>query len=440
MTLDPGAVPTIHRAVELAVAGLGTTLIAATLNAEGHRPPPTRNRRNQYVQTASSGWTHGRVSNLLRHPALVGTLIRKGAPDLVGYYPPVLMPEGWATLRAAMEQRDTLRGQLRGGSQKVHSLFQTVIRCVECGGPISFHAPSTRAKPGHPGYMACREGNRRQGGTCTNKGYIQADQLEAHCLTRLQLTDWEALLRRPEDDQDRHQLEQEVARLNGERDRTAAQIKAAKERAEDAFLAGATDARLATIEGAMARLQGQLEAITTDLAGASRRLAIARARPTSADAATELSDRIHSFRIGLATATPTERLAFNRWLLSRQPAIEFRLGPKPVSGGDRLVWLLVDGRRVSYAPLAGPARQWAREQGMVDPALAIAEQLPSGDTAVLLLKERPAVPRGRLVVEHGARLLVISPAAPLAEAEPPFDWPWAVLFTDAAGAGGEAES
>jgi hypothetical protein len=77
---------------------------------------------------------------------------------------------------------------------------------------------------------------------------------------------------------------------------------------------------------------------------------------------------------------------------------------------------------------------------MVDPAMAIAEQLPSGDTAVLLLKERPAVPRGRLVVEHGARLLVISPAAPLAEAEPPFDWPWAVLFTDAAGAGGEAES
>jgi hypothetical protein len=290
--------------------------------------------------------------------------------------------------------------------------------------------------------MACREGNRRQGGTCTNKGYIQADHLEAHCLTRLQLADWKALLRRPEDDQDRHQLEQEVGRLNGERDRTAAQLEAAQERAQEAWLAGATEARLATIEGAMARIQAQLEAVTTDLAGASRRLAIARARPTSAEAASELSDRIHSFRIGLATATPAERLAFNRWLLSRQPAIEFRVGPKPAAGGDRLVSLLLDGRRVSYAPLAGPARVLAREQGMVDPALAVSETLPDGNIAVVLLERGPESappPRGQLELIDGGHILVLNPSCPAADAEPPDEWPWSALaIPGLASAGGAA--
>jgi hypothetical protein len=230
------------------------------------------------------------------------------------------------------------------------------------------------------------------------------------------MADWKALLRRPEDDQDRHQLEQDVARLTGERDQTKAQLKGAQERAEEAWLAKVTEARVATIEGAMARLQGQLETITTDLAAAEQKLAIARSRPTSVEAATQLSDRIRSFRMSLPTATPAERLAFNRWLLSRQPAIEFKVHPKPVAGGDRLVELFLGGQRVSYAPLAGLARVLAWEQGMVDPALVAEEHLPSGHVAALLI-ERPEMGSDPAAwLEKAGHLLVVNPAKPLEEA------------------------
>jgi hypothetical protein len=131
-----------------------------------------------------------------------------------------------------------------------------------------------------------------------------------------------------------------------------------------------------------------------------------------------------------------------------QQGIEPGLVLQPHGGGfqrphgrDRRVELRVGGRYIGIAPLAGPARQWAREKGMVDPTLAIAEQLPDGRTALVLIERTPGPPpppRGRVAVEHSARLLVINPAAPAAEAEPPFEWTWACLWLSDLGSDGGA--
>jgi hypothetical protein len=277
-------------------------------------------------------------------------------------------------------------------------------------------------------------------GACSNTGAIQYDQIESHCLTRLQLADWEALLRRPEDDADRQGLEQDVAQLQGDHARLHGLLEITQRRAEDAFLAGATDERLATIERSLGRLRSQLAQVGDQVTEAEQRLVVLRSRPSAPEVAAELTDRVKAFWKALPTATPAERLDFNRWLLSRQPAIEFRLGPKPTSGGDRLVSLLLDGRRVSYAPLAGPARQWAREQGMVDPTLAIAEQLPDGNIAMVLIERGPEPappPRGQLELIEGGHILVLNPSCPAADAEPPDEWPWSALFVPGlASAGG----
>jgi hypothetical protein len=360
MVVDPTAAATINRAVELAINGMGTTLIAATLEEEGHRPPPTNNRRSQYGP-ARGKWTHGRLSFLLRHQSLLGTLVRKGAPPIPGYYPAVLTPARWVELRAAMERRDKMRGRLRGSSQKVHNLFQNLARCACCGGPISYHKPSARSRKTHPGFVACREGNVRKGGTCSNTGYILYDQFEAHCLTRLRSSDWEALLRRPEDDAGRLELEQQVGHLAMERDRLQGQLDAAQIRAEAAWLEGTTETRLATIEGAIEKLKATFQAVQTDLAGAEQQLAIIRARPSGSDAALEMMERVSEFCIGLEEATPAQRLSFNRWLLSRDPAIQFLLHP------GKKIELLVGGVSHGIEPLQAKVRRAAMEDGFMDP-------------------------------------------------------------------------
>jgi DNA invertase Pin-like site-specific DNA recombinase len=367
MVIDPTASATIHRAVELAINGMGTTLIAATLEEEGHRPPPTNNRRSQYGP-ARGKWTHGRLSFLLRHQGLLGTLVRKDAPPIPGYYPAVLTASRWAELRAAMERRDKMRGRLRGSSQKVHNLFQGLGRCACCGGAISFHKASTRSREHHPGFVACREGNVREGGNCTNRGYVLYDEWEAHCLTRLGSSDWEALLRRPEDDAGLLELEQRVSHLTMERDRLQAQLDAAQARAEAAWLEGATEIRQATIEGALEKLKATLQGVQTDLAEAEQQLAIVRTRPTGSDAAAEMQERVSEFWIGLKQASPAERLSFNRWLISRDPAVQFLLHP------GKQIELVVGGVSQGIKPLEPEARLMAMEDGLVEP---ITVELPS---------------------------------------------------------------
>lgn len=212
LVLDPDHTRSIRRAVALATAGQGMVLISRRLTEEGFIPPPTWRARNQYGGKTAPEWTAGIFSQLLAHPSLTGTLQRKGAPDLPGYYPAVITDAEHQALRASVQQRDRMKGRLRGLSSQCHNLFQGAIRCALCGGPISYAAASKRARAGHPGYLSCRAA-RRGAGTCSNTGTILYDQLETHCLTRLSSADWEALLHRPEDDQDRHELEQAAEQL-----------------------------------------------------------------------------------------------------------------------------------------------------------------------------------------------------------------------------------
>jgi hypothetical protein len=78
-----------------------------------------------------------------------------------------------------------------------------------------------------------------------------------------------------------------------------------------------------------------------------------------------INGRVREFWGSIGTATPAERLSFNRWVLSR--SIEFRVHPRPADGGNRPIELLVEGRLVGTEPLAPLARGLAREAGLIDP-------------------------------------------------------------------------
>ncbi|MCP9771638.1 recombinase zinc beta ribbon domain-containing protein [Synechococcus sp. Tobar12-5m-g] len=380
LVLDPDHTRSIRRAVALATAGQGMVLISRRLTEEGFIPPPTWRARNQYGGKTAPEWTAGIFSQLLAHPSLTGTLQRKGAPDLPGYYPAVITDAEHQALRASVQQRDRMKGRLRGLSSQCHNLFQGAIRCALCGGPISYAAASKRARAGHPGYLSCRAA-RRGAGTCSNTGTILYDQLETHCLTRLSSADWEALLHRPEDDQDRHELEQAAEQLGGERDRLQAQLEQAEHRAEGLWLENASEERQATVERSLARLRSELALAEEQLAEAQQRLAVARSRPSAQEAAAAIHGRVRELWGSIGTATPAERLSFNRWILSR--SIEFRVQPKPADGGDRMIEMLVEGRLVGAEPLAPLSRGLARGLALVDP---LAQQVTDEGATLIWLR------------------------------------------------------
>lgn len=105
-----------------------------------------------------------------------------------GYYPRMVSDEEWARLRTAVETRNRMKGRIRGMGAKVHSLFQGLVRCAECGGPISYQAPVKRARAGHPGYLHCPAA-RRGVGRCSNRGSVEYGDAESHMLTRLSMVE-----------------------------------------------------------------------------------------------------------------------------------------------------------------------------------------------------------------------------------------------------------
>jgi hypothetical protein len=380
--IDPVAQTTINRAMELAIGGMGTTLIARTLNEERRPLPQTSGRRNQYSDKAGDVWTHGRVSYLLRHPALLGDLVRRDGRTIPGFYPPVITVQAWHQLRESVGARDKLRGSLRGGGQKMHNVFMGISRCADCGGPMSFHASGERARIDHPGYLACREANRRESPNCGNSGYLNYADAEAHLLTRLAAPIWQELLGNPEQDQEIDELQRAVDALAHEQRSLEARLATAEERLQELWLAAASDLKQEMAEKAVAGLRQQLAAVKANHGKQATELQLLLAKPSGTEAAAEMQRQVMEFwqRLRAGDMEPTERRLFNRWLRCRQPSVEFRFHPAGPDGQPQIE-LVVGGESVNAMPLAPAARGRALQLGLADPP--VAKDLPGGGYAVV---------------------------------------------------------
>jgi hypothetical protein len=376
----------LRRAVELALAGSGMKRIAAQLTAEGFSPPPTRvsNQWQTLEPAERKAWTPGVVSQLLSSPALVGTLCRD-AGDLPGYYPAVVDQATFARLRKAVEGRDCLRAVGRGNSRCARNLFQGMSRCAVCDGPISFSKPARHARPNHPGYVQCAAGAGSQR-TCPNRGTVRADHWHAHCLTRLSRTVWEELLKRPEEAQERTELERRDNELKSLEIDLRPRLERAQRRAEELSAwespGDETDYRLA--KGNYRRLETEMDQLLREKAEVARDLEIVKARPSSEAEARQLSERVRGFWEAIDEVTGEERVSFNRWLLSREPAIVFRLHSPAGEAGKHQIELLVGSKSLGLQPVAPLARQQARVLGFVDPVIAKDVDTSRGKRAVVV--------------------------------------------------------
>jgi beta-phosphoglucomutase-like phosphatase (HAD superfamily) len=260
-------------------------------------------------------------------------------------------------------------------------------RCGICGGPFSFHDSSERARIGHPGYMACRAANRRNGPTCTNSGYLDYSHWEAHCLTRLMAPLWEQLLGNDEQAQEVARLQEEANALALEQRTLEAQLERAEARLKELWVSEASDLKQEIAEAAVADLRERTATARAGHTTAITELQLLSAKPTGPEAAWQLREKVGEFwrLFSAGEMEPVERRNFNRWLRSRRPTIEFRACPPLAEGGQPLIELVLDGVVVDTQPLAGNARLLALDEGMVDPAFV--RENPDGSGAHIALWE-----------------------------------------------------
>lgn len=128
--LIPEKVKTVERAFELAVTGMGTPTIADTLNQEGHLP-----------LGKAKFWEPALVMHLLRNSAVIGTYTPKkaDADPIPKYYPEIIKPKLFATVKALIDGRNKSGGGRKG--ETVANLFAGLLRC-ECGARMRYVSAS----------------------------------------------------------------------------------------------------------------------------------------------------------------------------------------------------------------------------------------------------------------------------------------------------------
>ena len=329
---------TVRHAFTLAREGLGFARIATALNDGSFSPPPV-----------AQAWRSGTVGPMLRSLAATGALVRKDA-TLPDYYPAVVTRAEFDEAQQAINRRKRFR-PASANSLKCLNLFEGVSRCVYCDGPISYQSAGSKVRPGHPGYVHCRNAIRDR--SCSHNTMLWADGWHAHCLVRLREAEWEQYLGGPDHGQGLAARQAQVEALTARLATLKAVVAANERRAEDEWAAAPGTERLATIERLLARQRTELQGLAAEQHDAAEALALEQAMPAPAEAAAEWRATVVSFIQGAATAPDGERLRFNRWLASRLPAISLLLDV-PAKGerrGETRVALQVGDGEPDWQPL-----------------------------------------------------------------------------------------
>lgn len=347
--LDPAAAASVRRVVALATEGLGRIRIAQALTAEGIPGP-----------RGATVWTATQVQHVLDHPALDGTLHRRAAADVLGFYPAVITAAEKLALDAARAgQRD--RHTHAPATTQCRNLFQGMSRCHHCGGIISYIKAAKASRAGHPGYVWCsRAGNRIErcpGGSKT----IEAGVWEASCLTRLSRALWADLLADPAAADRVATLRGKVQSLEAAAATSRQRLENLERRAEALWADGGDPELLATATRATTSAREAAAGDAAAAAEAAAQLAAALATPSGDDVAADLAAGIQAFMAGAAGAGGEERLRFNRWLLSRRPRIQFLLD----APGQRLA-LQVGDQPPAWQPIHGDLALAALEEGRAE--------------------------------------------------------------------------
>lgn len=292
----------------LSLQGYGAPAIAKMLNADGI--------------TTSTGqhFSAARVRNLAQDRALIGEKVwtQRDQPVRVdpAYYPPVVTLEDFNRSQQLIQQRAKNRGR-QGRGTVVANLFQSVIRCADCGGTLSFQA---NRKPHGPcySYLVCV--NKRVGAKgCRSRNHRYDESLLLELFMHQR---WQQFLHQPSDSQRSQAAEHQVLALEQQLAQQQQQAATAQQNLASLLTTGQLDAATATLLGqAVQDAQAAAAGISDRLDAARLQLQQLQARPDGAAMAAEIERRVATF-LASDRLDPAVRRGFNNWLTTLGLAVE----------------------------------------------------------------------------------------------------------------------
>ena len=173
----------VQRVFTMYAEGWGLKPLALQLNSEGIK-----------YWGKSPDWTGGKVRNLIKNKAVIGTcqpLKRLGKSDkpdgdpILNYYPPIITLELWNSCQALRATKGTFGGAL--SKEPMPNVFRGLLRC-ECGSAYSLNSHTVNGKK----YNALRCANLRTAGcTSPNWAYRQTEKI---ILMALRNFDWSTII------------------------------------------------------------------------------------------------------------------------------------------------------------------------------------------------------------------------------------------------------
>jgi hypothetical protein len=357
----------------LSLQGYGAPAIAKLLNAES--------------RTTSTGlpFSAARVRNLAQDRALIGEKVWTRRDQVVrvdpAYYPPVVSQEDFNRSQQLIQGRAKNRGRVGRGTV-VANLFQSVIRCSDCGGSLTFQANN---KPGGPSYSYLVCVNKRAGARGCNSRNHRYD--ETQLLELFMHQRWQQFFHQPADSQARQAAEHQVLALEQQQSQQQQSAATAQANLASLLTTGQLDAATATLLGQTVQDAQAAAAGTADRLDAARlQLQQLQARPDGDAMAAEIQNRVAAF-IAADRLDPAVRRSFNSWLSTLGLSVELHhqqqgqpvMVVRHADGRDEveLHQQLADGDAVHVRAQPDALHQLWQDHGQV-------ETLPDGTEALVI--------------------------------------------------------
>ncbi|MHC1769010.1 MAG: recombinase family protein [Verrucomicrobiia bacterium] len=226
----PEAADTIRLIYKLKLEGFGKGVIEKKLNQQATWTPPGRNGK-------ASGWRASYIEKILRNRAVMGEFqphrrerkvlddgeekrvrLPEGDP-IADYFPCVVEPKLFYAVQRKMKAAAAIDGNGGGRTGKAMNVFQNLVKCAYCGGPMVFIDKGRTLKGGR--YLVCDTGRRgvkdEQGNPKCAAHSVRYDEFEGTLLDNLTKLKPDRVLPNPKEQADQaKELQASIAGLAGE--------------------------------------------------------------------------------------------------------------------------------------------------------------------------------------------------------------------------------
>lgn len=314
----PERVAIVQEVFQDALNGMGRRAIASKLNAR-NEPIWSSAKRNK-----SGLWRDSYVAKILRNRAVIGEcqphVKKDGKREPVGepiadYFPPIVSEEVFHAVQEKVASRAHRGGR---GVHRANNLFSGKLKCLCCGGSLSFQHKGKGRKSSGSKWVTCER--RLLGtGTCLSP-HIRYELVEAAILREMVQIDWSLLLgNQPES---KLFASEEIAAVESRAKDTAKKIENLLNVLADGIASPALVAKLEQMEAKLKETKEEIAALRKD---ARARIQKKRMADESASAMNEFLKLAENSETRLKLKRHVNDLLERAYLRQNESGLDFAL-------------------------------------------------------------------------------------------------------------------